>query len=727
MARRNAGRKWFDPVFGSGTKDVYARTVNPWQTRTGRRNREFSTFANLLGLNTAFDDLHKKDGESPYLRNVRYMGEKQRAQRTQVTSRNGARLLSSIGDVKELKKATDAQTYIDIWEGKAVEFKVDFKNRLVGGQLLLKNIENARGVLRVIIRPDYEDKPLCDAIIDLTKVKNNRYTSHEFRFIQTVKEQHRRGGSAVIRLEIFDDINANTMSSTPVEGRKVRLLASGDGAHRTAMYELPNTDKSLREVPYEWQQEPAIPLFGIITNEWQTMKKGIQVHSKGADYLVFPVKNRAGNVEIWRHNLSNNNVTVVTASVSNNAKAVRFAVMQGYLFYVDGRSPLKQIDLETWAVSTALTKAADIDAPNTTPEDLQAKAGASLIIALRNRIYLSGFEDDPNWVEFSLINSKGAQPQQFNEGFYSPDRSPKDSAISPITALTQLENNLVVFRPDGNSVFSAPTGLEFGKAQQVDTFSHNVGVHSQDDVAEGMGGIWLYNRSEGFRRYAGTNTYFSSIEVDNELRRIPQGSDTFMVAHGNKVRFYFDRENRGKADHSLVYHTPLASQSPWYMDDNTPVKWVIGDQDSDTLFAAHADYPAIYIIDHEDQYTDFDSMIVMEYHTQYKSPTSLMGHVTIRRVQAKLIASYTNSWFIGVDLDHRNEPAVWRKVVRGNENRGDNPEALFGDTADAGSETVNLFMRARCRDFNIRVKTFNYRANTELLLLVAETGGKEPL
>ena len=73
--------------------DVYTRTTKgTWQTRQGRRNYEFSTFNNLLGLNTSFDDIHKSDGDSPYLRNVRYMGEKQEIQRAQVTSRNGAEL-----------------------------------------------------------------------------------------------------------------------------------------------------------------------------------------------------------------------------------------------------------------------------------------------------------------------------------------------------------------------------------------------------------------------------------------------------------------------------------------------------------------------------------------------------------------------------------------------------------------------------------------------------------
>ena len=96
--------------------DVYTRTTKgTWQTRQGRRNYEFSTFNNLLGLNTSFDDIHKSDGDSPYLRNVRYMGEKQQIQRAQVTSRNGAELLG----IKSYQTtaAPKAEYYVDMRYG----------------------------------------------------------------------------------------------------------------------------------------------------------------------------------------------------------------------------------------------------------------------------------------------------------------------------------------------------------------------------------------------------------------------------------------------------------------------------------------------------------------------------------------------------------------------------------------------------------------------------------
>ena len=111
--------------------DTYSRTTKPWQTRVGRRNRENATFSNLLGLNTAFDDLHKRDGDSPFLRNVRYMGNKQTVQRAQVTSRDGAKLLG----IKEYAviDAYPEQYHIELWEGQAIEFNVEPTDKLIIG------------------------------------------------------------------------------------------------------------------------------------------------------------------------------------------------------------------------------------------------------------------------------------------------------------------------------------------------------------------------------------------------------------------------------------------------------------------------------------------------------------------------------------------------------------------------------------------------------------------
>lgn len=729
MARSRGvdGRRWFD----RRPSLAYARTSGVWQTRQGRRNRELATFANLLGLNTSLDDMHKKDGESPYLRNVRYMGEKQIYQRAQAMSRYGQGFLKSIGDVKSYPDKSDAQTYIEVYEGKAIEFDIEFTKTLIGGMLYVQNIDGAKGALRVMLKKDADSEVICDAMINLEGVQKLDYDKKEFRFIQGVEETNIAGGKATIRIEIIDDVDQDVCGSAPVKGRIVRLLATGEKNHRSANYELPNTDMCLHEQPYDFTQEPGQPLFGIRTNGLKPMLRGTLECCDKTQYLIFPVMNN-GVVELYRQDVTNNGDPIkitLHAPIYAATKAVRFSKeMEGYIYYVDGESPLRRMKMCDWTTEDVVPLASEIDTTITTdPAELTAKPGASIIYKLRNRIYLGGFKDDPNFVQFSLIDGNGAQPKQYNEGFYSPDRSPKDSTCSPNVAFASLDTNLVVFRNDGNSVFSAPTGLEFGKAQQLDTFASNIGVANQESVVEGNGNIYLYNKTEGFRRFAGTDSSFQSIAIDNELRRIKDVNKVFLLAHGNKVRFWFDRNDSGHISHQFVYHTILAGSSPWYMDGNTPVQWAIGDQTSDMIYAMHSQYPATFIVDKEDQFTDFDSSIKFEYDTQYKSPGSLMGKTILRRVQVKVIANSTNSWFIGVDYDHRDNPVVWRKFVKGQEDTDTNEDAIFSNTADAGAYVINLMMRAQCRDFQVRVATYCYRSQAELLMIVGEYGGVDPL
>lgn len=722
MARRRTGRKWFESY-----SDVRARTTVTWQTRQGRRNREFASFSNLLGLNTAFDDLHKKDGESPFLRNVRYMGEKQKAQRTQVTSRNGAGFLRSIGDITNYPSQSDATTYLELHEGKALEFDIDFADVLVGGMMFIKNVEKARGALRVSLKRNRKSRPICEAFIDLDRINVSKYSEAEFRFIQTLTREGRPGAAGTIRLEIMDDINPDdAMDSNPIGARSVHILAGNHGTHREAEHELPNTDEALREVPYEFEDRVNIPLFGIKTNPYKVMGKGVEVWREDKRFLVFPVK-LGEAINLWRYGVEDDTMVQLSANVHDDATIVRFALADGYIYYVDGHSPLQRINVTTWNSGIARANPDDIDVDGVSAASLQAKEGASLIYHMRNRLFLSGFSDDPNLVQMSLINSMGPQFDQYNEAFYSPDRSPSTAAYGPITAFAKIEDSLAIFRTDGSSLFSAPTGLEFGRAQQTDSFAWNIGVERQEDLAEGNGNVWFYNRSEGFRRYAGTDSSFNSATVDNELRRITPDSNRFMLAHGNKVRFYFDREDRGKSDHALVFHTILSGQSPWYMDDNVPMMWAVGDSQSDTIYACHSDYPAIYIVDADDNYKDFDSPVVMQYHTQYRSPGELSGYTILRRVLSKVIENHTHSWFIGVDFDHKNDPAVWRKIVQGRVTDEENPESIFGDTAEPGSETLNIFLRTQCRDMQIRYLVYVYKGSAELLYAEGQYGGRMAL
>ena len=723
-----AGARW-QRFYG----DVYSRTTQTWQTRVGRRNYEFSTFNNLLGLNTAFDDLHKSDGESPYLRNVRYMGEKQDVQRAQVTSRNGAELLG----IKsyETTPAQKGEYYIDMWEGRAIEIDLPKKDTLlIGGAINIRNIEGAEGRLRIFLRPAGQ-REICDANIDLSVVNNTKYNKRVFRFINPINLKH----GATLRFEIEGDMAPDDCGDFK-NPRKIRIETTGQGYHRSADYTRPNVEECMRETAYEWTDEPSTICFEQHTCKEVPMLKGTQVCTKDGKFLVFPIKNSDG-ITLWRFNVETKEfkqIDTSAAPVDSRATAVRFAQGLGKLYFVDGYSFLQRIDLTSWKSELALAKQSDIDVEGVTPQDMQAQKGASLILRIRQRIYLSGFAEDPNFVQYSILNSltgdpdnpsenAGVQYDQFSDTswFYSPDKSPKDTVCGPITALEQFEDNLIVFRKDGSSVRTI--GSEFNAPSMADSFAYNIGVERQEDVCNMNGNLYLYNRSEGFRRFSGAEATFQSAKIDNELRKIPADSPRFMIGHANKVRLYCDLEDRGYADHSFLFMTILAQSSPWYCDDNTPVCWAVGDQTSDTIYAMHANYPAIYIVDSPDKYSDFDSSIDMEYHTPYKSPGSMNGWTMLRRTILRIIASGTNAWYIGLDFDHKDKPAVWRKYVQYQEDEGVPAEAVFDANEQVGVKVVNLMLRAKVRDYQVRIKVSTYEDPAMLQMISSEVGSVRAL
>lgn len=727
--------------------DVYSRTTRPWQTRIGRRNREFSSFANLLGLNTAFDDLHKREGESPFLRNVRYMGDKQTVQRAQVTSRNGAKFLGAMRE--EFDVTYDEETHIEMWEGKAIEFVVEKPYEghtpivtqslpITGASLMIRNKEGAKGRLRVFLKEGYDGRPLCDANIDLESIPKNEFVDRVFRFINAPKTKS--GKILIARLEIEGDIEPDECGDMS-QGRKIWIAASGADNHRAAEYTTPNVNECMREQAYEWRDEPSIPCMPIKVCHYTPMKRGTMVCTKDGKFLVFPCKDYFGNISLRAFNVDTHEfiaIDTTAAPVDPRATTVRFAQGLGKLYFVDGYSPLQRIDLSTWKSELAIAKQADIDEQGVTPQDMQARAGASLILRINNRIWLSGFKEDPNFVQYSILNSltgtadaptdnAGVQYDQFSDisWFYSPDRSPKDSVCGPITALANFDGKLVIFRTTGCSIWKP--GSEFAAPSQQDMYSYNIGVESQEDVTNLNGTLFIYNRSEGVRRFTGADATYQSVQIDNELRKLPYDSPRFLFGHANKIRLYCDPKDRGYADHNFIYFQMLANSSPWYCDDNTPVCWVVGDQNSDKIYAMHARYAAIYEVDAEDQYTDFDSSITMQYHTPYKSPGELSGWTIVHRVLLKLVASSTNSWYIGVDFNHEDNPAVWRKYVKQQEDEEKFPESVFENTAEAGTQTIDLMMRAKVRDFQVRVLVNCWRENAMLQYIEAQCGGVNAL
>ncbi len=742
-ANQNLPTSWYNR-YNTRHSKVYARTAD-WQTRRGRRNQEYYQFRVLHGLDTANDDMNKQQGLSPYLRNARFMGERTSEQRAQVTSRFGAKFLAAYGDVEYYHEASESEVEIPIWEGRTIKFPLKDTTDLVGGQIFVRNTGGARGILIIHAMDGEDGEEVASACIHLDKIPHDKFVSRMFRGINKI------AGNIWIRLEVYDDIDiTNPYSNNPIRSKIIHVLGTGAGYRYEADYELPNTDEALREIPYNYVRKPGIPMLGTLTNHTEALRGTyLDVWSDDYKYTVFAAKEN-GTVYLFRYNHTTHKITRMSAPVAGTATAVRMVQCEKYIYYVDGISPLRRIDIPTWKSEDVIPKCEDIDIDTPTEEDcekyikeLTPKAGASLILFWNNKIVLSGFKDDPNLVTYSMITSKmasdyvdeetgeegvkiGILGTQFRDRFYSPNRSTEQSKGKPVTALAEYDGiTLAIFREDGMSLYSAPEGMTYGQVKQEDTFNSVVGVAYQEDVCSVTGSIFYYNKSEGVRRFSGSSSSFTSSEVDNELSALDPDAPRYMVGHANKIRLYFPRGEAQLQDHCLIYDTRLTGSGPWYMDNNTPVMWANPDQKGDRMVAMHSGYICLMEVDSLNNNTDFETPIIFEYYTDYRQSVDPSGWARLERVFTNVVASATHSWFIGIDKDHSDNPAVWRKIVVAMEDIADAPEDQFQNVAPAGRTTVSCQMKMQVREFQVRWKVIVYNAQAELLGGQGEAGIRE--
>lgn len=103
------------------------------------------------------------------------------------------------------------------------------------------------------------------------------------------------------------------------------------------------------------------------------------------------------------------------------------------------------------------------------------------------------------------------------------------------------------------------------------------------------------------------------------------------------------------------------------------------------------------------------------------------GYTLLRRTILRIIASGTNAWYIGLDFDHRDRPAVWRKFVQLQEDEEIPTEAVFEANEQVGTKVINLMVRAKVRDYQVRVKVSTYDDPAMLMYISSEVGSVRAL
>lgn len=369
--------------------------------------------------------------------------------------------------------------------------------------------------------------------------------------------------------------------------------------------------------------------------------------------------------------------------------------------------------------------------------DARPVIGAKLIMFHNNRLFLAGFRADPNLVQVSAIEAEGPNFTMFPYRFYAPNRSPYDTSLNPITALTEYASDqIMISMKNGFSIYSTyssskSSGLEDYMPSQVSTFMDSAGVQSQGDIVNYKGIIYSYDEKEGLRRFTGSlwNDVPAMQPVSSHFDRVDMSKPRKMWGYSNKLYYnYYDKID-GKAK-CLIWDQQMNYQEyPAFMDQDIPFCDVRTDESED-LIGIHADYPAIMQHYAEDVWRRFDTPITFERWTKYLSIPGNASDIIINRVHVKVLANATRMWWIGIAGDkqvfnqERGRDIVYREPVWKSKNIEEAPETAFPVQDIYGEDSTYrlsiMDLRLERESIQIKVKAKTFRQQASLLSVLIE-------
>lgn len=368
--------------------------------------------------------------------------------------------------------------------------------------------------------------------------------------------------------------------------------------------------------------------------------------------------------------------------------------------------------------------------------DARPVVAAKLIMFHNNRLFLAGFRNDPNLVQVSSIEAEGPNFTMFPYRFYTPNRSPYDTSLNPITALTEYASDqIMISMKNGYSIYStysgsSSSGLEDYMPAQVSTFMDSAGVQSQGDICNYKGVIYSYDEKEGLRRFTGAlwNDVPAAQPVSSHFDRVDMSKPRKLWGFSNKLYYnYYDKVD-GKAK-CLIWDQQMNYQEyPMFMDQDIPFCDVRSDESED-LIGIHADYPAIMLHYAEDTWRRFDSPITFERWTKYLSLPGNAADIIVNRVHVKVLANATRWWWIGITGDRqvfnqdRGRDIVYREPVWRNKIIEEPPETAFpvqdvyGEDATYRLSILDLRLERESIQIKVKAKTFRNQASLMSVLV----------
>lgn len=758
---------------------AYARS-DSWTTRYFHRKTGGTLLATMAGLNVTDSDYTRKKGESPFMMNARLNGTKETRTRSQSMSRPGQKFLGvpEGSEVTHLRPESDGINWFPVREFTTIRYLHKNSDRMtsIGLYIRAKDNTNSGAQFLVIVKdPDTKDE-LCRGFVPVKSLGESRL--QWFRLIRSTL------GNVIVDVTLIDDLNA---SGIPLETQVEVLFGGEDNheiaEHEVpnldkALREKPYVFNPGVGQPLTSDRTTDWSTFSV----W--LQNGHFV-SENKRWIAIGVIKGDGSkaiykypyIEILQGGAKHQRITgpieeMIPASKLNQAATqVRMTQAGDALYLVDGHSKLQRVRLTDWVVEDAVPSSTDIlgfipgmfyyagsiifeggsirkakadfeagatfdaskwDTGSLT--DYAAWPGASLIYFLNNRLVLSGFHNntvgtglksEPNLIILSSIDSIAPKYDFFNksvEFLYTPDRASASTATSPITGFADINDNLVVFMSDNLTFVSIPNGIEFGGASQTTPVGSGFGILRQEHVTQGRNNIYFYNPTEGVMRLGGSVSNVVSKPVDALLRRIKDPESVHLQLHKGALRLYYHEE--GNTNESCLYnYTNYAIQrSYWFSDKNTPIAYMHSDNGYDVEIGVGSEYPCVIEAEVQDQ-GDFDCAIIYEYHSNYMSAPSKVNDIIVRRVHVTSMQDFDASIFIGLDVDHKDNPIVWRRFIQYNAQDRTDSEDIFYDTEDRGSKTVSArILTDNVNLVQIRIKQFCYNSQAGILQMGLEYG-----
>lgn len=759
-------KKWLQRPEGA-----YARS-DSWTTKYYHRKTGNSTITTMSGLNTTNSSYEMKKGESPYILNSRLQGSKETKIRAQSMSRPGQKFLAAPDGMETITTKTlpkDVEWH-NVREFQTIRYRLYVKDRVTSiGYYLTKQEEHSNAYFIAIVRDIDTDEELCRAFIPVNKIQSG--SLHWFRLIRSVDRD------VNIDISLMDDMNKTGFPVTT--DVKIAFHGDNNhnvSEHKVPNVDKALRETSLEF--RRGVGSPLTSTKTTKWKTFPVWIQGDHFVSNKKRYIPFGVINAEGKKVVYKYpylqidtdksthkRISETPTVLIPAErVNQSSERVRMTQAGKELFYVDGYSKLQKVDLESMEVKDAVptstdlfdfipkqyyyknnsifrngkiyTSKADFQAGDSFNEsdwvghdlsEYTAWAGASLIYFLNNRLFLSGFyrntvgvepKSEPNLIIMSSIDSIAPKYDFFNrsvEFFHVPDRASASTATSPITGFGDLNDNLVVFLSDTLGFISSPGGVEFGNMRQSTPIGSGFGVLMQDHIVQGRNNIYFYNPSEGIMRLGGQVSAVVSKPVDSLLRSIKSPEKVTMQIHKNGLRVYYHTDGDSNNMSLYDYYNFAVHKSYWFRDGNTPIAYMYSDKGYDVEIGIGSEYPCVIEAEVGDS-GDFDCAIEYEYHTNYIPTPSTYNGIIVRRVYVTSMQDFNASIFIGLDVDHRNNPIVWRRFISANMNDRDDANYIFRDTGLKGSTTVKARILTTDADMaQIRIKQYCYDSQASIL------------